>query len=209
MKIDMMESLGYSFLRHVQGCWIVQTNWKWPRAAFNSAEEETTNCLQRQFEKMKKDFGADVFKGTRDVEQLLTQAELDALGMTRNGEVHALEAAFHEDGLFYGRDASDTVPTVQKKMLRAYLVLKGLRYSEVNRWNIWFISPKVSRRHTKELETLFCRLNEAYCDVHWHLRINDLVKTKVWEETLRKKENTSDTSELLLRANTLLKIVER
>ncbi|MCY4628449.1 MAG: hypothetical protein OXE58_12915 [Acidobacteria bacterium] len=208
MKIDMMESLGYSFLRHAKRCWIVQTNWKWPRAVFNSADKETRNCLKRRFEKMKEDFGDDVFKGTRDVEQLLKQAELDALGMTRNGEVHALETAFHEGGLSYGKEA-DTIPTVRKKMLRTYLVLKGLRYSVENRWHVWFISPKVKDKHTKELETLFCELKETYCEVDWHLCINESVKTEVWKRTLEKTEKTSDTSELLLRAKTLLKVVER
>ena len=28
MKLEVGESLGYSYLRHVQRCWLVQTNWK-------------------------------------------------------------------------------------------------------------------------------------------------------------------------------------
>ena len=28
MKIEIGESLGYSYLRHVKQCWLVQANWK-------------------------------------------------------------------------------------------------------------------------------------------------------------------------------------
>ena len=35
MKIEIGESVCYSFLRHVKQCWLVQTNWKvsesWPK----------------------------------------------------------------------------------------------------------------------------------------------------------------------------------
>ncbi len=208
MKIDMMESLGYSFLRHAQCCWVVQTNWKWPRAVFNNATEETRRWLDKAFETMKHRYGPDVFKKVRDVEQFLKQAELDALGVTRAGDVHALEVAFHEKGLTYGRKASETVPTVRKKMLRTYLVLKGLGYSDERRWHIWFISPKVAGGRAVELEALFRELKRDYRHVHWHLCINESVNAQVLEQTLRSVEKTSDTSELLLRARTLLGIVE-
>ena len=206
MKIDMMESLGYSSLRHVQRCWIVQTNWKWPNAAFEGVPEGFWDEFREEFEAMKTRFGTDVFKETKDVEQLLKQAELDALGVTRDRELHALEAAFHEQGLRYGSSPEDTRHTVQKKMLRTYLVLKGLRYSDADH-HIWFVSPRVRGERAKVLESLFEKLEASYDDVHWHLCIGKSVNTEVLQPTLSATENMSDTSELLVRANTLLNVV--
>ena len=66
MKIEMLESLGCSYLRHVKGCWIVQPNWKasdtWPKL-------ESTDRLHGLFQDMKARFdgeGNDVFKGTKE-----------------------------------------------------------------------------------------------------------------------------------------------
>lgn len=204
MKIDMMESLGYSFLRHVQGCWIVQTNWKWPSAAFADVTKE----LGDEFRKMKERFGDSVFKQTETVDQLLKHAELDALGMTRDGKVHALEVAFHEQGLRYGRTIGDTVATDRKKMLRTYLVLKGLRYSGEGQHYIWFCSPKVRGGRAKSLQELFENLKSVYPDVHWRLCIDESVDSEILQETVTATERMSDTSELLLRARILLDVIE-
>ena len=150
MKIDMLESLGYSFLRHVQGCWIVQTNWK---ASTKGLGEEASQPLEARFGEMREKFGDDVFAGTTTVQQLLRQAEVDVVGVTADGGVHALEAAFHEGGLSYGGGAE---ATVRKKMLRTHLVLEAFaRFAR--RRHIWFVSPKVgaqaqdcATRHLRE-----------------------------------------------------------
>ena len=96
--------------------------------------------------------------------------------------------------------------TVQKKMLRTYLVLKGLRYSDADH-HIWFVSPRVRGERAKVLESLFEKLEASYDDVHWHLCIGKSVNTEVLQPTLSATENMSDTSELLVRANTLLNVV--
>ena len=157
MKIDMMESLGYSFLRHVQGCWIVQTNWKWPGRGAPGRQGQ----VAEEFEEMREKFGLDVFKKTKDVEGLLKHAELDALGVTRNGDVHALEAAFHQGGLQYGETIDDTFRIVRKKMLRTYLVLKDLGFCEA-RQHVWFLSPRVRGQRAEKLEELFKELERTY-----------------------------------------------
>ena len=46
MKIEMGESLLYSWLRHVKECQIVQTNWK------VSTKQELKNCIIRLLQKM-------------------------------------------------------------------------------------------------------------------------------------------------------------
>ena len=200
MKIDILESLGYSFLRHVQGCWLVQTNWKWPGETWSDGIEES---LQGLFAEMQERFGPQVFKKTKSVGQLLKQAELDALGVARHGELHALEAAFHEQGLLYGAGVDDTVDTVQKKMLRTCLVLHALDRFEGG--HIWFLSPKVTPKPESKLTNLFEDLRSAYPKVCWHLCINQSFRQKVLEPTLNGAQGTSDTSELFVRAERLLR----
>ena len=203
MKIDMMESLSYSFLRHVQGCWVVQTNWKWP----GRGVRERQGQVEEEFKKMRGQFGLDVFKETKDVEGLLKHAELDALGVTRDGDVHALEAAFHEGGLQYGKTIDDTFRIVRKKMLRTCLVLKDLGFCEA-RQHVWFLSPRVRGQRAEKLEELFKELERTYPGVHWHLCINRSVETEVLQPTLNETEGMSDLSELFLRARTLLKVIK-
>ena len=156
---------------------------------------------------MRRKFGLDVFKKTKDVEGLLKHAELDALGVTRNEDVHALEAAFHQGGLQYGETIDDTFRIVRKKMLRTYLVLKDLGFCEA-RQHVWFLSPRVRGQRAEKLEELFKELERTYPGVHWHLCINRSVETEVLQPTLDKTEGMSDLSELFLRARTLLKVIK-
>ena len=101
MKIEMGESLALSFLRHVKQCWLVQTNWK---ASEHWSRILPDDELESRFTWMRQRFDADgtVFKGVRNVDQFLRQAEIDVLGVGQNGSVHALDVAFHEAGLNYG-----------------------------------------------------------------------------------------------------------
>ena len=202
MKIDMLESLGYSFLRHVQGCWIVQTNWK---ASLKGLAERAWEPLEARFAKMRDEFGDDVFTGTKSVRQLLKQAEIDVVGMTAGPtvRVHALEAAFHEGGLLYVRNSADvTVPTVRKKMLRTYLVLEAFARFADHR-NIWFVAPKVGPKPAKELEDMFRKLRGAYPKVSWHLRIEQSFRDEILRPTLEAAKGVSDTSEPFVRAERL------
>ena len=97
----MLESLGCYYLRHVKNCWLVQANWKasdtWPK-------RKSAHRLEAVFQEMRARLdgdGNDVLKDTKDAGQLLRQAEIDILGLDFNGDVHAVEVAFHEAGLNY------------------------------------------------------------------------------------------------------------
>ena len=114
MKIEIGESLGYSYLRHVKQCWLAQANWKvsehWPRRLDNKE-------LDAMFADIKGRFDPDgsVFKKTASAAQFLRQAEIDVVGVDWEGGVHALDIAFHEAGLNYGGGADNRV---LKKLLR-------------------------------------------------------------------------------------------
>ena len=201
MKIEMGESLGYSYLRHVKNCWLVQTNWKasehWDK--FLSADE-----LETVFREMRQtfDLGGSVFKGTRDHGQFLRQAEIDVMGVDQDGSVHAIDVAFHEAGLNYGGGVGNRV---LKKLLRTVLVLTAYLSPEVQR-HIYFVSPKVHRAAQEPLEDIFSRLRDEYPDIGWHLLTNEAFAVEMLAPTLVKGESVADTAELFLRAHKLLEL---
>lgn len=92
MKIEMGESLMQSYLKHIKGCLITQTNWKTLRSWKKSNEDKA----KAKFEKM------------------LNQAELDVIGIA-NDKIYMVEIAFHEQGLRYGNDDNKVRDRVLKK----------------------------------------------------------------------------------------------
>ncbi len=205
MKIEVGESLGYSYLRHVKKCWLVQANWKvsdrWPRHG-----PDTNTELENLFREMQDEFDSDgkVFKKTKDVHQLIKQAEIDVVGVDLNGGVHALEVAFHEYGLRYGDDPDNRI---LKKLLRTYLILRAYHGSD-RKLHISFLSPKVNPAVVGLLKEVFNGLEKKkYPKVTWSLLINEDFRDKVLQATLDATKTMADSSELFVRAKRLLDIV--
>ena len=93
MKIEIGESLACSYLRHVERCWLAQANWKvsehWERSLLDAELEALFQEMKRRFDR-----NGAVFKKTKDAAQFLKQGEIDAVGVDRQGGVHAMEVAF-------------------------------------------------------------------------------------------------------------------
>ena len=199
MKIEIGESLGYSFLRHVKGCWLVQTNWKpsdqWPTERTSAELEDMFKGLKRNF-----DPGGNVFKGTKTVSQLLKQAEVDVIGVDLQGEVHALEVAFHEGGLNYGGGVNNRL---SKKLLRAFMVLHKY-HPRRSKFHIYFVSPKVNPSIQSQLEETFNVLTKEFPAVEWTLATNDKFTREILMPTLDKAGSVSDTTELFVRSQRLM-----
>lgn len=194
MKIDVCESLACSYLRHVKRCWIVQANWKAPGDWGRHQDAEL-------FSEMKQRFGDRVFKNTKDVGQFFKQGEIDVVGVDQKGSVHAIEVAFHEDGLNY----EDTEKRVLKKMLRTRFILRTYHSSQI-RIHIYFLSPKVRPNVQQSLETTFAALQSEYADVEWHLLTNDDFVESIVKPTIDNASTVADSSELFVRSAKLLKI---
>ncbi len=201
MKIEIGESLGYSFLRHVKGCWLVQTNWK---PSDQWLPERTDEELEDMFQDMKRSFDSDgnVFKGTKTAAQLLKQAEIDVIGVDLRGEVHALEVAFHEGGLNYGGGADNRLC---KKLLRAFMVLHAF-HSRRTKFHIYFVSPKVNPSVQSQLEAIFDSLTNEYPHVQWKLATNGEFTAEILRPTLEKTRDISDTTELFVRSHKLMEL---
>jgi hypothetical protein len=116
MKIEIGESLIFSWLRHVRGCPIAQANWKpsptWPirREAALAADLEKLREIAGQR------LGFEIFKQS-GFQQFIRQAEIDVLGLRFNdagAAAVAVDSAFHEAGVNYG-DLGETVGRILKK----------------------------------------------------------------------------------------------
>lgn len=86
MKLEMGESLIYSWLRHVKACRIVQTNWK-PSATW---ELQTSDKLETMLKSIDESFNpkfGSIFKKNVGLSQLLKQCECDLIGLSlRDGK---------------------------------------------------------------------------------------------------------------------------
>lgn len=128
MKIEMGESLFYSWLRHVKGCQIVQTNWKvslnmWPLAY----EEELEHLLKRIDDFYIEKHKYKVFGNNASLSQLLRQGECDVLGISLQPDenrFYAVDVAYHQNGLNYG-SSDETVMKIIEKCSRTAFCLYG------------------------------------------------------------------------------------
>jgi hypothetical protein len=201
MKIEIGESLCYSYLRHVKGCWLVQTNWK--------ASEHWTKCktdaeLETMFLEMRQrfDLGGNVFKQTATVNQFMQQGEIDVMGIDQHGGVHVMDVAFHEASLNYGGGVANRV---LKKLLRAFVLLSAY-HPQQSPLHIYFVSPKVHRSVQSALENVYAALREQYPEANWHLITNENFHDQILQPTLAKGDSVADTAELFVRAAKLLTI---
>lgn len=201
MKIEVAESLCYSYLRHVKGCWLVQTNWK---SSEHWDKRKTDAELETMFQEMRLrfDMGGAVFKQTARVGQFMQQAEIDVVGIDQDGGIHAMDVAFHEAGLNYGGGAANRV---LKKLLRAYMLLIAYQPPQTT-LNIYFVSPKVHKAVQSPLENIFAALQEQYPEANWHLMINEGCHEEVVRQTVEKAGSVADTAELFVRASKLLNL---
>lgn len=202
MKIEMGESLMQSYLKHIKGCLITQTNWKTLRSWKKSNEDKA----KAKFEKIKKEY-PNIFSEKTKFEKMLNQAELDVIGIA-NDKIYMVEIAFHEQGLRYGNDDNKVRDRVLKKMIRAYLVWE-IYFSEYS-CEIIFASPKVNRSPNRLLNECFSKLKEYDFyekeKVEFKYFANEEFKNEILLKTLRTLKSDSDTSELFLRSAKLLKI---
>ena len=202
MKIEMGESLMQSYLKHIKGCLITQTNWK----TLRSWKKSNENKAKAKFEKIKKEY-PNIFSEKTKFEKMLNQAELDVIGIA-NDKIYMVEIAFHEQGLRYGNDDNKVRDRVLKKMIRAYLIWK-IYFSNYS-CEIIFASPKVNPSPDGLLNECFSKLakDNFYKEdrVEFKYLSNKKFKDEILLPTLETLKSDSDTSELFLRSAKLLKI---
>ncbi len=211
MKIEIGESLCVSWLKHVKGCQIVQSNWK--IASLDVLDDE--NILKKIFSfyqnKYKDTIGHNELFKNNDYLQLLKQGEVDAIGIDLSGEknrIVALDIAFHENGLNYG-STKETSAIILKKLIRTAMSLIG--YCKCDDGDIYFIAPLISKPTLKILLPLIDDLNNSFNiqtnkSYKFNLICNEEFEDRILNRILNVAENVSDTSELFMRSIQLIKL---
>jgi hypothetical protein len=212
MKIEIGESLFYSWLRHVKQCQIVQTNWK-SSPVLEALNIDIIDLFMHDVAlSFKPDH--DIF-GKQSSSQLLRQSEIDVLGLALNPEViedisvFAIDVAFHESGLNYG-DKGETVLRVIKKCARTAMCL--LAYFGVTKGEIIFASPKINPAVLTPIQISLEQLNnilskyEKLRGLKVRLIANDEFHHSVLRPILEVSAEIADTSELFMRSYQLVQL---
>jgi len=200
MKIDIAESLIYSYLRHVKNCYIAQINWK-PSGNWEPDEESLVRA-KKEFDRIQRHPAfTEIFKTGFD--PTLKQTEIDVLGIGSDNTVYAVNVTFHEFGINFGAK-TDTRNRVIKNLLRAHLALNV--YFPGRKHVMMFCSPKVSPYTEEVISDYFKILDADFSSEHaWFLYLsNENFRDKVLMETLDCIQDEFDTSELFLRSFKLL-----
>jgi hypothetical protein len=214
VKIEIGESLVYSWLRHVKKCQIVQTNWKpSPRWEKNNIDFEAVNKdINSEFN----NFDLDIFKKNSSMDQFFRQAEIDVFGFSNNPEnnhpeYYLVDIAFHEGGLNYG-NTNETISRVLKKYIRSYFIFKTY-FGKAEDGTIIFMSPKVSLEKIEiPLNDNIIKLKEILLkhdfDPNLQLVVNQKFNDIVLTPTLILSSEIADTNELFLRSVQLWKMFD-
>lgn len=216
MKIEIGESLALSYLKHVKGCIIYQTNWK-------ASSHWTINNKQKLaaiFDKVRKEEAfSGIFKQS-ELDQFLKQAEINAIGIDQTGKIYAIDIAYHGNGLGYG-STEESKERIMKKLVRSYLSILCYFSSpssfpkpspEKERCEIIFASPRVTgereesiREYFNELKALLgAELKEDKVVLKYVS--NDEFKEQILDPTIEAGEEDADTNELFLRSYKLLNL---
>ena len=213
MKIEMGESLFYSWLRHVTECQMVQTNWKISPKWEIKFSDDLENIMSKTDELFSNKYGYKIYKQNTSLKQLLQQAECDALGICVSdgvSEIYAVDVAFHESGLNYG-GLDETVARVVKKCIRTAMCIYG--YFGVKKANIIFASPKINRQILDALCPCFVDINnimqEMGFEFDFRIIANSDFSNLVLEPILEVSGNVADTAELFMRSYQMLSLFDK
>lgn len=204
MKIEMGESLFYSWLRHVKECQVVQTNWKVSSQWTVQHIDELEALMSTAAEHFSAKYGYKIFKQNSSLSQIIQQGECDAVGVAVQGgtnRVYAVDVAFHGAGLNYGT-REETVMKVIAKSIRTAMCLYG--YMESRDAEIIFASPKINPSILSDLEPCIEDVNAIFkkqgLDFSMRVIANEEFNESVLQPILLVSEGIADTSELFVRS---------
>jgi hypothetical protein len=211
MKIEMGESLVYSWIRHILGYKIVQTNWKMsPR--WDTQIDDKLKSIYEEFKNHFVENGIDrVFKNNT-LNQLLHQSEIDVIGINfigKQSNIIAVEVANHSNGLNYSK--GKTRYTVLKKFARTAMVLYAV--FKIEKARIIFCSPKIKNQNIiddieSDIASLTKILGNYGIRYNFELICNESFNNKIINQIDLIMSDISDTSELFLRSLQLKALFE-
>lgn len=203
MKIEMCESLIYSWLRHVKGCQIVQSNWMSSPMWALQNEKRSERFVETVHNYFKNKYRYDVFE-KNTFSQSVSQAEIDNVGISfkeGNIYIYAVESGFHESELNYNR-AEDTVTRIIKKIVRTALCIE--KYFNISQGEIIFAFPIIDNSVIDTLNTCTEELNGLFkaSDFGFSVQmiVNEDFKNEVLEPVMAASRKVNDTTELFMQS---------
>ncbi len=207
VKIEIAENLVYSYLKHIEGCRIVQTNWKtsgkWNTTEYD--EKQANDLFERinRSNKFKTIFGKNSFK------QLIKQAEIDILGLnTTENSIFGIDVAFHS-GLNY-KGVEGSTQKVLMKIFRTIFIMQSY-FSGFDKFNSFFVAPKVNPSTYLPIKEKIEMANSIIADELITIKFianNDFYENLV-DPLLISIKNENDTGELFSRAIKLIQLDPR
>lgn len=208
MKIEIGESLVYTWLRHVKQCQMVQMNWT-PSDLWTLKHQSDLDQIMKTVDLLFPKYAIFGHKTKMPLKQFIAHAEIDVLGSLDLGNtIFAVDVAFHENGLGYGGTAENAARVV-KKCLRAAMCIYG--YFDKKDAEIIFVSPKIHKKDwpviAQNVRDLECELNnmgysfvfKVICD-----QSTPDFQSEILDPVLSVINNIADTNELFVRSVQLL-----
>jgi hypothetical protein len=209
MKLEIGESLVYTWLKHVRDCHIVQLNWK-ASPTWELKNEEQILKLHSETDRIfNEKYNLSIFKQVKP-RQIINQGEVDVIGVAfgSNGTyLYAIDVAFHEGGLNY-KSKNETIANVSKKCVRTAMCLLG--YFDIPEGEIIFASPKTPTSWRQPLAEAIDTINQIFelqgLKYKAKLFCDESFKQEIVEPVLGISKQVADTSELFLRGIQLYKM---
>lgn len=208
MKIEIGENLISSYLRHVEGCRIVQTNWE------TSNQWKITEYDEKKSKELfVKINSSPLFKGifkNNEYNQLIKQAEIDVIGInTTEKSVFGIDVAFHNAGLNYG-SIDETKFRILKKIFRTVFVLQTY-FSDFDKFNSFFVTPKANPSTENPIRELIEEANKLIDNemISINFISNEDFFNSIVDPTINNIDDDNDTSELFLRSIKLIQLDKR
>lgn len=207
MKIEICEHAVSSYLKHIEECKIVQTNWR--RSSKWYISDDSKRKADDLIKTLKK---SDLFKKaikTKNFDKLIKETEVDVLGVNlEEDKIFGVEVAFHSNGLQYGGKVENTTNRIIKKVLRLLFTM-NCYFENFSQYNIYFVVPKVEEKRANKIKQDLEELrkiidNEA---INIEFIANEDFYTKILNPVL--SINQYDGNDLFSRAATLLKLGEK
>lgn len=208
MKIEIGESLVYTWLRHVKQCQMVQMNWT-PSKLWTLKHQSDLDQIMKAVDLLFPNYAIFGHKTKMPLDQFVAHAEIDVMGSLDLGnKIFAVDVAFHENGLGYGGTVENAARVI-KKCLRAAMCIYG--YFDKKEAEVIFVSPKIHKKDwplieqdVKDLELELNKMGYGFvfkviCD-----QSTPDFQSEILDPVLGAINKISDTNELFVRSVQLL-----
>lgn len=206
MKIEIGESLFYSWLRHVKNCELVHLNWSTSPEWDYKADKEQLNKIVKETEVFFKEEYGTIYGKWNEFDKIYKKVESDLVGFNfSENKIYAVEVAFHENGLGYKDNCSKVISKFLRIALSIYASF-GTQNAE-----IIFASPKIRGKDysilQKDIKSAQQLLNQNGINYTFTLIANESFNLELIA-LLDKTKQVSDTTELFLRSYKLINMFE-